>query len=831
MAVHRLEVHPFFHVTLEPGYFLLVTMTSNATTTETGDASLKKGSISPINTNPSAGGPASSSSSSAPPASGPSPLLVGKSFVKQYYQTLSSSPELVGRFYKASSVLSHGLEASAPAAPVSLGPYLAPLPPAPGAEETESAGGAPLAMKDLFSWAVPPENDPNAVVRFDFGRGAIDAQESVSGGILLVVTGHMTLPADPSKPRPFVHTFLLSDGAPTGSRKKQFYVTNDVLRFVAENTEEIPANTTTPLSKPDLVEEETQTDLDLHDFSEMGEQHTATLHKKEELNDDLIVKEQRLEEVNDRVPDKNHKPGDSSVETDSIPNGKSDSIDVTEETFPETKNSDPKTPIVSLGLPTPALSQNNDVMVDGLDVVDESGLSQIAQDGDAVKTPESSYAEAPNQPPQRQPDNGRHRHSGGGGRSGRHRGGRGGRGSRNGGSGGGSGNNLPSTNPEGAATESEETATNSESAIPEGNTSVSSHSNSSRSHGHRHNERSSGATGNASQSSNATPPKPKIHGSWASLVAGGAVPSSPSANSTNTAHSVPPTAAQAKIMLDPALGGGAEEYKPTPELEGEDDDAPSPPLPSHPVNEGEDVDETIVDSSLPSNPTNEKSRDGGAGSTSGTSGGASGDRKSHPVPRAGGGRRGSHSNDREHHQQHHRVPESTLFIKNIPDRSREHEIRSMFEPYAASTGKRILQITLVANRGFCFVDFDGPDAVSAILTEKENALAAAADASKDDGNSSAKKVVRSPFFLHGRQLEVERKIIDPNRRTGGGRRDGDGGGGRRQYRQRSASPGDGLYKGGGRGGHHRRSNSRGGGRDRPGGGGHRDKGSAPGGSK
>ena len=61
------------------------------------------------------------------------------------------------------------------------------------------------------------------VVCFDLKHGAIDAQETVNGGILLVVTGHLTLGTSTSttNTRQSVHTFLLNNGAPPG-RKCQF---------------------------------------------------------------------------------------------------------------------------------------------------------------------------------------------------------------------------------------------------------------------------------------------------------------------------------------------------------------------------------------------------------------------------------------------------------------------------------------------------------------------------------------------------------------------------------------------------------------------------------
>jgi hypothetical protein len=63
-----------------------------------------------------------------------------------------------------------------------------------------------------------------------------------------------------------------------------------------------------------------------------------------------------------------------------------------------------------------------------------------------------------------------------------------------------------------------------------------------------------------------------------------------------------------------------------------------------------------------------------------------------------------------------RTAEATLFIRNIPDKTKEPEIRALFEKQAAANGNKILGITLNPNRGFCFVDFDGPVTGISIMT-------------------------------------------------------------------------------------------------------------------
>merc|ERR1711957_309839 len=111
--------------------------------------------------------------------------------------------------------------------------------------------------------------------------------------------------------------------------------------------------------------------------------------------------------------------------------------------------------------------------------------------------------------------------------------------------------------------------------------------------------------------------------------------------------------------------------------------------------------------------------------------------------------------------------------------TRDIDIRTLFNPIASSHGSKILSTTLNANRGFCFIDFDGRDIVDSLL--KDAAVAAAAAAIGNQNNNG--KVVdgdnvvvggdnkKSKFVLHGRTLEVGRKVS-----TSRGRGNGSGGG-------------------------------------------------------
>eukprot|EP00549_Striatella_unipunctata_P022415 CAMPEP_0118686654 /NCGR_PEP_ID=MMETSP0800-20121206/7936_1 /TAXON_ID=210618 ORGANISM="Striatella unipunctata, Strain CCMP2910" /NCGR_SAMPLE_ID=MMETSP0800 /ASSEMBLY_ACC=CAM_ASM_000638 /LENGTH=571 /DNA_ID=CAMNT_0006583729 /DNA_START=12 /DNA_END=1727 /DNA_ORIENTATION=- len=176
---------------------------------------------------------------------GPSALIIGTSFIKQYYQVLSYTPDQIHKFYKPNSMISHSLEVGAPTTPTTL---------------QDQSG-------KLFDWVAtaPEEND---VIRIDLEGGAIDAQESIHGSVLLVVAGNMTLPRQ-TKARSFVHTFILAINESAPGQKKQFYVHNDVLRFLTDESletatqqehQEDPAADKTPAPEQTAerkVEEET----------------------------------------------------------------------------------------------------------------------------------------------------------------------------------------------------------------------------------------------------------------------------------------------------------------------------------------------------------------------------------------------------------------------------------------------------------------------------------------------------------------------------------------------------------------------------------------------
>ncbi|URE24900.1 Nuclear transport factor 2 (NTF2) domain, partial [Musa troglodytarum] len=119
--------------------------------------------------------------------------VVGNAFVQQYYHILQQSPELVYRFYQESSKLgrvdAHGA--------MSL------------VTTTNAINEKILSM---------------GVVRAEMKT--VDAQESLGGGVLVLVTGYLT--GEDSVKRDFTQSFFLAP------QDKGYYVLNDILRFVEE---------------------------------------------------------------------------------------------------------------------------------------------------------------------------------------------------------------------------------------------------------------------------------------------------------------------------------------------------------------------------------------------------------------------------------------------------------------------------------------------------------------------------------------------------------------------------------------------------------------------
>ncbi len=560
----------------------------------------------------------------------PSPLQIGKAFIKQYYQVLSTNPTQITKFYKPNSVISHSLLPSVPAEPKTLADLMQ--------QDDDS--------QHIFKWCRPKENE-NALC-FDFGRGAIDAHETINGGILLVVTGHMKLPSDHQTTegmKKFVQTFFLNNGAPTG-KKRQFYVHNDVLRFLdgASNGSDMLKNV---VDVKDDVTEGTKIMVIEKDEAAEASVNTETVSNVDTKDDEqksadvMIVKAGLSTEANDYTTD-------IEVEGISPPSGDDRKVPEAEMTKDEI---------------------SNDACIDDAGVDKAEGAIASETYSKAIKSEENKPA-----------------------------------------------GNL---NSEKKGIETSATNTNQEKK-----------GRKNKSRGRSRKSRSSSPT----DGDNIISRKTDVPGSWASLVAGGSGPSAVAAAAASAA---------AKTKREDKSNVCADNISQrVDELDGFSNGKQKVDTP------GKDItNETGNADQQPKQQSNKKANA--------------------PVQR---------------------TPEATILIKNIPDRTKEGEIRTMFEPYAAKLQKKILGITLLASRGFCFVDFDSKVVVDEIVKDVEMEKSAAKN---KDGNDTA---VNKLFVINGKALEVGRKIPD---KIGGGRGRG--------FR-RSASPGN--YGGGG----FNKSNRSGGGR-------------------
>ncbi|XP_038596347.1 ras GTPase-activating protein-binding protein 1 isoform X1 [Tachyglossus aculeatus] len=159
----------------------------------------------------------------------PSPLLVGREFVRQYYTLLNQAPEMLHRFYgKNSSYVHGGLDSNGKPADAVYG-------------QTEIHQKVmSLKFKDCFT-----------KIRH------VDAHATLNDGVVVQVMGLLSNNEQPL--RRFMQTFVL---APEGSVANKFYVHNDIFRyqdevfggFVTEPQEESEEEVEEPEERPQTPE-------------------------------------------------------------------------------------------------------------------------------------------------------------------------------------------------------------------------------------------------------------------------------------------------------------------------------------------------------------------------------------------------------------------------------------------------------------------------------------------------------------------------------------------------------------------------------------------------
>uniref|UniRef100_A0A8D0GP53 Ras GTPase-activating protein-binding protein 2 n=1 Tax=Sphenodon punctatus TaxID=8508 RepID=A0A8D0GP53_SPHPU len=131
----------------------------------------------------------------------PSPLLVGREFVRQYYTLLNKAPDFLHRFYGRNSSYVHG-----------------------GQDASGKPQEAVYGQSDIHKKVMSLQfSECHTKIRH------VDAHATLSDGVVVQVMGLLSNNGQPL--RKFMQTFVL---APEGSVPNKFYVHNDIFRYADE---------------------------------------------------------------------------------------------------------------------------------------------------------------------------------------------------------------------------------------------------------------------------------------------------------------------------------------------------------------------------------------------------------------------------------------------------------------------------------------------------------------------------------------------------------------------------------------------------------------------
>ncbi|XP_069510097.1 ras GTPase-activating protein-binding protein 1 [Ambystoma mexicanum] len=153
----------------------------------------------------------------------PSPLLVGREFVRQYYTLLNQAPDYLHRFYGKSSSYVHG-----------------------GLDPTGKPADAVYGQSEIHKKVMSLNfKDCHTKIRH------VDAHATLNDGVVVQVMGELSNNRQPM--RRFMQTFVL---APEGSVANKFYVHNDIFRY----QDEVFGDSDTEPPEEDSEEEEEEVD-------------------------------------------------------------------------------------------------------------------------------------------------------------------------------------------------------------------------------------------------------------------------------------------------------------------------------------------------------------------------------------------------------------------------------------------------------------------------------------------------------------------------------------------------------------------------------------------
>ncbi|XP_048034776.1 ras GTPase-activating protein-binding protein 2 [Megalobrama amblycephala] len=191
----------------------------------------------------------------------PSPLLVGREFVRQYYTLLNKAPDYLHRFYGRNSSYVHGgLDGN-------------------GKPEEAVFGQAEIHKKVMslqFS-------ECHTKIRH------VDAHATLGDGVVVQVMGELSNSGRPM--RRFMQTFVL---APEGSAVNKFYVHNDIFRY----EEEVFGDSEAELGESEEEEVEEEEQVETHASPEPAQDRpSSTTYYEPPATVSNGVEEQQQEEA------------------------------------------------------------------------------------------------------------------------------------------------------------------------------------------------------------------------------------------------------------------------------------------------------------------------------------------------------------------------------------------------------------------------------------------------------------------------------------------------------------------------------------------------------
>ncbi|KAM4675429.1 ras GTPase-activating protein-binding protein 1 isoform 2-T2 [Discoglossus pictus] len=244
----------------------------------------------------------------------PSPLLVGREFVRQYYTLLNQAPDFLHRFYGKSSSYVHG-----------------------GLDSNGKPADAVYGQTDIHKKVMSLNfKDCRTKIRH------VDAHATLNDGVVVQVMGELSNNRQPM--RRFMQTFVL---APEGSVANKFYVHNDIFRYQDEvfgdSDTEPPEESDEEVDEPE--ERQQSPEVVATEDSAYYEQPGSNNDLEEPLEEQIVEPEQELE------PEPEPEPEPEVVEEKCEP--------VSEEPAPEEEEVVEKSPSPLPADPAPVVQEDS----------------------------------------------------------------------------------------------------------------------------------------------------------------------------------------------------------------------------------------------------------------------------------------------------------------------------------------------------------------------------------------------------------------------------------------------------------------------------------------